>query len=101
MEEAKGYSGWAILELFGRQMLAGSISEEVIAGTAMLRIDVPAVDGIPGWTKYFGGAAIYSLTPTTEDMVMLAGKRLQPRPVDPWVVSVPQLGRYVEHEEGE
>ena len=92
--ETKGYSGWIILELFGRQMLAGLASEEVIAGTTFLRLDVPTVDSIQGFTKYYGGSSIYAITPTTKDIVEQVVKRLQPRPVDPWIFETRQLSMH-------
>jgi len=98
--EDKGYSGWVIIELFGRQMLAGMASEEIIAGTTFLRLDVPTVDGILGFTKYYGGAAIYALTPTTEEMARAAVKRLQPRPVDPWIFNFREIPAHTSEDEG-
>jgi len=89
--EGKGCTGWIILELFGRQMLAGFATEELVAGTTFLRLDVPEIDGVVGFTKLFGGTAIYAITPTTEEMAKQAVKSLRPRPFDPWVLSVPQL----------
>jgi hypothetical protein len=34
----------------------------------MIRVDVPSVDGTPAFTKLFGVASIYAITPTTEDV---------------------------------
>ena len=92
--ETKGFTGWIILELFGRQVLAGAASEQMVAGVIFLRLDVPELDGIPAWTKFYGPAAIYSITPTTEDMVMEALRHLRPRPVEPWVVPVRQITKH-------
>lgn len=89
--EDKGYSGWIILELYGRQILAGKASEQMIAGDIFLRLDVPDVDSVPGFTKFFGAKAIYAITPTTEEVARAAVKRLQPKPVDPWIFTMPQL----------
>ena len=95
--ETKGFTGWIILELFGRQVLAGMAREEMVCGAIMLRIDVPELDGVPSWTKLYGPAAIYSITPTTEDMVMEALRHLRPRPVEPWVLPVKQIAAHREH----
>jgi hypothetical protein len=35
------FKTWAIVEVMGHQTFAGFVQEQVIAGTAMLRIDVP------------------------------------------------------------
>jgi hypothetical protein len=70
MSESTTYEGWAILELMGHRRLIGRVSEATIAGSAMLRIDVLTKDGEA--TQYYGGGAIYALTPTTEAMARRA-----------------------------
>jgi hypothetical protein len=88
-EDKTGYEGWAIVELFGRQMIAGRLTTEVIGGGSFVRVDVPATDGAPGFTKFFGPGAIYAITPTDEATAAVAAGRLRIRPVEAWVV--PQL----------
>jgi len=78
--------GWAIVELMGHNVIAGQVAEQTIAGAAFLRVDVPGLEGQPGFTKLFGGAAIYAITPTTEEMARQAAGRLATRPVSLWVV---------------
>jgi len=72
----RGFEGWAIVELFGHSMIAGMASEQSIAGSNMLRVDVPEVDGSPAFTKFFGSGAIYAITPTTEENARIAAGRL-------------------------
>lgn len=72
-EEKTGYEGWAIVELFGRQMIAGRLTTEVVGGGSFVRVDVPATDGAPGFTKFFGPGAIYAITPTDEATAAVAG----------------------------
>ncbi|MGE5801580.1 MAG: hypothetical protein ACM358_04945 [Gemmatimonadota bacterium] len=62
---ATGFEGWAIVELMGHRKLAGHVSEVTIAGAAMLRLDVPSE---PPVTQFYGGAAIYCITPTSEEL---------------------------------
>jgi hypothetical protein len=80
------FEGFAIVEIMGHNTIAGYISEQVIAGAAMVRVDVPACEEQPAFTKFLGGSSIYGITPTTEDIVKVAVKRLQVRPVSNWVV---------------
>jgi hypothetical protein len=49
----------------GHRTFAGLVSEEVIAGVAMLRIDIPQPDEtlLPKW---IGPSSIFALTPCTE-----------------------------------
>lgn len=86
MEEKAFEEGWAIVELFGHAKIAGLCSEQLIAGTNMLRVDVPEMDGRPGYTRMFGGGAIYSITPTDERTAMIAAAHIMARPVERWVV---------------
>ncbi len=64
---------WAVVELFGKERVAGAISEHEFGGEKFTRIDVPEVtvvdrvDGhvsrrtIQAHTKLFGGKAIFSI----------------------------------------
>jgi hypothetical protein len=84
------FEGWAILELMGHRRLAGYVREQEIAGAGMLRIDVPGEvgDGIGPLstiaTQFYSPAALYCLTPTTEEVARAVAKRSQPEPVHRW-----------------
>ncbi len=55
---------------------AGRTREEERFGAKMLRVDIP-IDGDPekGWeTRWYGGAAIFSMSLTTETVVMKLNK---------------------------
>jgi hypothetical protein len=85
-EDSKLFEGWAIVELFGHQKIAGMCSEQALAGTNMLRVDVPAINGQQPFTRFFGGGAIYAITPTDQETALIALRRIGHRPVDRWVV---------------
>lgn len=98
MEQEQRFKAWAILELFGHKVMAGEVSEANIAGAVMVQINVPDVpaitvgEGDPSWkraqpalpkfTKFFSPAAIYGITPTTEDVARGTAARLRAAPVD-------------------
>lgn len=82
----KTFEGFAIVELFGHNVIAGHVSEQAIGGASFVRVDVPSVDGKPGYTKFFGGAAIYAITPTDEETVKIAADKIRNRPVQEWIV---------------
>ena len=43
------FETWAIVELLGHQKIAGHISEQPLAGTNMLRVDVPETKSNPAF----------------------------------------------------
>lgn len=89
-ESKTAYEGWSIVEIMGHNTIAGYVSEQSIAGVAMLRVDVPGTEAQPAYTKFYGGTAIYAITPTTEEIAKVAAQRLAVRPVDSWVVPDPR-----------
>lgn len=64
--ETSGFKSWAIVEQQGHRTFAGLVSEEVIAGVAMLRIDIPQPDGT-SQPKWIGPSSIFALTPCNEE----------------------------------
>lgn len=63
---ADAYEGWAIVELMGHRVIAGKVSEASQYGASQLRVDVPGPDGTTVVTQFYGGSAIYALTPCDE-----------------------------------
>lgn len=70
---------WACVEVFGHRRHFGRAIEEERFGAKMLRVDVPkptptsdpaAAPDITWVSHYYGGAAIFSFTPTDEATVM-------------------------------
>jgi hypothetical protein len=75
------FETWGVVELFGRHQLAGRISEQVIAGVTMLRVDIPDKDDTDKFrTVYHGGAAIYGVHPTDETVARAAASAGSQRP---------------------
>lgn len=75
------FAYWAVVELMGHGEIAGYVTEQTIAGTAFIRVDVPAISDIPAYTKLYGTAAIYCLTPTAEDVVFKYMERYGAKPL--------------------
>jgi hypothetical protein len=78
------FEAWGLLELFGHQRLAGKLTEQTIGGCHFVRIDVPPVGDIQGYTRFFTSGAIYSMTPTSESIARGLATRLQAMPVQPY-----------------
>lgn len=85
------FEGWVILELMGHRRLAGYLTEQTIGGASFLHIDVPGGLGIPVATQFYTGAAVYCITPTTEDLARKVALNSQPAPVTKWDLQAPAL----------
>lgn len=98
----KSYSGWAILELLGHRRLAGRVCQEEQYGAAMIRIDIPGPDGTVA-TQWYSPAALYALTPTTEEIARQAAQLSRPEPVTAWELRAlePPKRRVVEDDDDE
>lgn len=75
---------WGILELMGHRRLAGIISEEQIAGCAFVRLDIPAEGEEKAATQFYAPAAVYCITPTTEELARAFASDHRPAPVQRW-----------------
>jgi hypothetical protein len=75
-------AAWACVEIFGHRRLWGRITEVEQFGARMLRIDEPAdAESEEFRTSYYGGAAIFSVTPCTEALARKNNTVWKPRPV--------------------
>jgi hypothetical protein len=84
--EAEKFESWAIVELFGHNRIAGKCSEQNIAGSNMLRVDVPETTKNPAFTRLLGHAAIYAINPVTEEVANHWAKQLNAAPINAWDV---------------
>jgi hypothetical protein len=78
---------WCIVELFGHAKIAGRCTEQNIAGTNMLRVDVPETETQPSFTRFFGSSAIYAINPVDETTCKHVAGQLQVQPIEAWKVS--------------
>ena len=78
------FESWGLLELMGRQRLAGKLSEQTVGGCHFIRIDVPAVGETAAYTRYFTQGAIYGMTPMEESTARKLAAYLCAVPVQPW-----------------
>jgi len=84
------FESWAILELMGHRRLGGKVTEVELFGAKMCRIDIPQPNDTPEFTQYYGGGAIYCMTPCSEEtargiaeMVRSCDYRPQLPPINP------------------
>lgn len=90
-QQQKAFDQWCIVELFGRQVIAGRVTEQVIGGCSFVRVDVPEIEDRPAFTRFYGQGAIYAMTPVSEEAARIALKRFQPEPVNVYVPDLRQL----------
>ncbi len=82
--EKTAFKTWAIIELMGHQKIAGLCTEESIAGSNMLRVDVPETECNVPFTRYLGGSAIYAINPCDEATAVAAVRAYRLAPAIPF-----------------
>lgn len=86
MEQEK-FDLWCVVELFGHSRIAGRCTEQNVAGTNMLRVDVPDTSNQPGFTRFLSSGAIYAINPVSEEVARQMAENLQIQPVNIWDVN--------------
>ena len=84
--ENNSFEEWCVLELYGHRRLAGKVTDAVIGGASFIRIDIPAKDG-KKTTQFYSPAAVYAITPTTEEIATLIAINTEPEPVNKWEIT--------------
>lgn len=89
-EDRPTFTEWAIVEVMGRLKLAGKVTEQTMFGTAMCRVDVYVGDATePAVTRFFGGQALYGVTPVAEAVARRFALGGVPEPVAKWELPTP------------
>lgn len=86
MSDREDFEGWVVLELMGHRRLAGFLTEQTIAGSGFLRIDIPSN---PPVTQLYSPQSVYCVTPTTEAVARRAATSLDVGPVEEWRLRLP------------
>lgn len=98
-QHVEKFEAWGLLELFGHQRLAGKLSDQTIGGVHFIRIDVPQVGEVAGYTRMFTQGAIYGMTILTEDTATRMAGALRARPVQAYdVPALPLSERASSHD---
>lgn len=77
---AETFASWAVVELMGHRRIVGKCEEVEMCGSKLLRVDVPRLDGQAAFSQFYGGNAIYCMTPVTEEVAMAMLQRTRPEP---------------------
>lgn len=86
MTTTPSFESFALIELFGHSKLAGKCSEQNVAGTNFLRVDVPETKNNPAFTRLLNHAAIYAINPITEEVAKSMAERIEAQPITAWDV---------------
>lgn len=78
---------WAYVEIMGHNQIAGYLTEQTVAGSGFLRIDVPEIDGIPGHTKLLSPSSVYAINPIGEVEAKAIARKLRARPIQPYMMA--------------
>lgn len=89
--ETKTFDQWCILEVMGHQKFAGRVTEQAIAGSSFIRIDVPETTRHGPFSKLFGAGSIYALTPVEEAIARGVAESLGVAPLN--VYELPEAMR--------
>lgn len=86
---------WAVVEAMGFKKLAGHVTEQEVAGSALIRVDVPETADengerkTSGYCKLIGVGSIYMITPCDEATARKAARSIELSNVSPLPVYIP------------
>lgn len=95
----ESFEQYCIVELMGRQVIAGKVTEQVIGGSAFLRVDVPETEIEAAFTKFYGPGSVYCLTPCDEATARAAVAGLRPKPINIYQLNLPSRSIVEEEDE--
>lgn len=85
--EHEQFDQWCLIELMGRQRLAGKVTERVIAGQGFLEVSVPETKGNPKFTRFISPSALYAINPIDEQTAKVYAENLRVKPIDAWDIN--------------
>jgi hypothetical protein len=86
METEEKYEMWAMVELFGRQRIAGKVTPCELGAGALVRIDVPAIGDRPPLTKFYNVKAIYGITPVDQATCKRMARDIRAEPISEYSI---------------
>lgn len=101
MEEKEIFTTYAIVEIMGRKVISGLVTEQVIAGQGFIRVDVPEIPGQDAFTQFYGPGSIYAITPTTKEIATAFAARNVGAPIQPYQLRLPTPPKAEEDDDGE
>jgi hypothetical protein len=105
MSEEPKFETWAIVEIMGHSRYAGYLSEQAVGGCSFVRVDVPEIvasndhDARPAFTKLFGQASVFCITPCTEATAREAAKSFRSRAMQMFELPMARQLPYADHDD--
>ncbi len=81
MDDHEKFESWALIEVMGHSRYAGYVTEQAVGGCNFVRVDVPAFEGYPAFTKLLGQSSIFAITPVTEQIARGMAQQFRNKPV--------------------
>jgi len=100
-DHAPTFDEWAIVDVMGHQRYIGRVTEQVIAGTGFVRVDVPKTEKTQAWSKLIGTGSIYAITPVSEEIARAMAEKRQDEPIQPYELTPKLLRAGTVHREFE
>lgn len=80
-QTSEKFDCWALIEVMGHSRYAGRVTEQAVGGCNFVRVDVPAFEGHPAFTKLLGQSSIFAITPVSEQVARGMAQQFRNSPV--------------------
>ena len=80
-QEHQKFECWALVEVMGHSRYAGLVTEQAVGGCNFVRVEVPAFEGYPAFTKLLGQSSIFAITPVAEQVARGMAQQFRNQPV--------------------
>lgn len=77
----ESFETWGLLEVMGHKKYAGWIFTRQIGNSTVIQVDVPAIDGIPAFSKIFNVNSMFGITPLSESLTKRYAERIREKPI--------------------
>lgn len=84
MQQPESFDQYCLVEMMGRQRIAGRVTEKTIAGAGFLQVDVPETKTNPAFTRLIAPGSLYAINLVTEEVARMYAENLNVKPIESW-----------------
>lgn len=97
-ETVEKFDAWCVVEVMGRRVHGGRVTEQTLGGATFIRIDVPEIApaGRAAFTKLLTAGSIYAITPCSEETARRVAARSGDGPMHVYEAPLPGRLNYQE-----